>query len=81
MKKLDILQEQIKPIIEDLGYELISINWGREMGRKALIVKIDKEGGVSVEDCAKVSRAIDSIVDSSDLGENFVLIVSSKGIK
>lgn len=80
MKKLDILKDKIKPIVEDLGYELISINWGREMGRKALIIKIDRDGGISVEDCAKVSRAIDPIIDSLDLGENFILIVSSKGI-
>lgn len=80
MRKLDILKEKIRPIIEDLGYKLISINWGKEIGRKALIIKIDKEGGVSIQDCTKVSRAIDPIIDSFDLGENFVLIVSSKGI-
>lgn len=80
MTSLKEIEEKIKPIIEDLGCEFISINWGSEEGRKALIIKIDKEGGVSVEDCARVSRAIDPIIDSSDLGGNFVLIVSSKGI-
>lgn len=80
MISLKIVREKIKPIIEDLGYELISVNWGSEEGRRALIIKIDKENGISVEDCAKVSREIDSIINSLDLGENFILIVSSKGI-
>ncbi len=80
MISLKIVEEKIRPIIENLGYEFVSINWGSEEGRRALIIKIDKEDGISVEDCAKVSREIDSIIDSLDLGENFVLIVSSKGI-
>lgn len=80
MTDLKIVEKEIRSIIEDLGYKLVSINWGRETGKKALIIKIDREGGISVEDCAKVSRAIDPIIDSLDLGENFVLIVSSKGV-
>lgn len=80
MINLEEVREKIKPVIEDMGYVFISLNWGREEGRRALIIKIDKEGGVSVEDCAKVSRRVDPIIDSLDLGENFVLIVSSKGI-
>lgn len=80
MISLKSLETKIKPIITELGYQLVSIKWGSEDGKKALIIKIDKENGISVEDCAKVSRKIDSIIDESDLGENFVLIVSSKGI-
>jgi ribosome maturation factor RimP len=46
-----------------------------------LIIKIDKEGGVNVEDCAQVSRIIDPILESADLIEkSWVLIVSSPGI-
>lgn len=80
MVDLKIIEKEIKPIIEDLGYTFFSISWGHESGKKALIIKIDKEEGISIEDCARVSRAIDPIIDSLDLGENFVLIVSSKGI-
>jgi len=79
------LKEKVKGliggVIEDMGYKLVDIKFGSEEGRFALIIKIDKEGGVSVEDCAKVSRVIDPILEDADLIEkSWVLIVSSPGI-
>jgi ribosome maturation factor RimP len=75
------VKELIKDVIDDMGYELIDIQFGSEEGRFALIIKINREGGVSVEDCAKVSRVIDSILEEADLIEkSWVLIVSSPGI-
>ncbi len=79
------LKEEIRSLIEekinDLGYNLYDISFGSEGGRFALIIKIDKEGGVSVEDCAKVSRIIDLILEEADLiKREWVLIVSSPGI-
>jgi ribosome maturation factor RimP len=75
------VRELIEETIEDLGYKLVDIVLGSENGRFALIIKIDKEGGVNVEDCAKVSRVIDPILEEADLIEkSWVLIVSSPGI-
>jgi ribosome maturation factor RimP len=75
------VKELIEGVIEDTGYKLVDIYFGSEGGRFALIIKIDKEGGVSVEDCAKVSRLINPILESADLIEkSWVLIVSSPGI-
>jgi ribosome maturation factor RimP len=74
------VRDLIEGVIEDMGYKLVDIQLGSEEGRFALIIKIDKEGGVSVEDCAKVSRVIDPILESADLIEkSWVLIVSSPG--
>ncbi len=74
------VRELVKDVIEDMGYKLVDIQFGSEEGRFALIIKIDKEGGVNVEDCAKVSRVIDPILESADLIEkSWVLIVSSPG--
>jgi ribosome maturation factor RimP len=75
------VRDLIEGVIEDMGYKLVGIQFGSEEGRFALIIKIDKEGGVSVEDCANVSRVIDPILEEADLIEkSWVLIVSSPGI-
>lgn len=76
------VRELIEEVIEDMGYKLFDIQFGSENGRFALIIKIDKEGGVNIEDCAKVSRVIDPILEEADLvKKSWVLIVSSPGIK
>jgi ribosome maturation factor RimP len=75
------VRDLIEGVIEDMGYKLVDIQFGSEEGRFALIIKIDKEGGVNVEDCAQVSRVIDPILEEADLIEkSWVLIVSSPGI-
>ena len=82
MNLKDKIKELIKEPIEDMGYKLFDIQFGSENGRFSLIIKIDKEGGVSVEDCAKVSRTIDPILEKADLIEkSWILIVSSPGIE
>jgi len=79
------LKEEIKNLVEDtiesMGYELVDIVFGSENGKFALIIKINKEGGVNVEDCASVSREIDEIIEESGLiKKSWILIVSSPGI-
>jgi ribosome maturation factor RimP len=75
------VRELIEKTIEDLGYNLFDIIFGSEGGKFALIIKINKEGGVNIEDCANVSRAIDPILEESGLiDKSWVLIVSSPGI-
>jgi ribosome maturation factor RimP len=81
MELKEKIKELIESVIEDMGYRLVDIQFGSEGGRFALIIKIDKEGGVNVEDCAQVSRVIDPILESANLIEkSWVLIVSSPGI-
>lgn len=75
------IKNLIKETIEDMGYELLKVNLGCEEGKRALMIFINKKGGVSVEDCAKVSRTIEPILDQADLiKESYILIVSSPGI-
>jgi len=75
------VKELIESVIEDMGYKLIDIQIGSEAGKFALIIKIDKEGGVNVEDCAKVSREIDSILENANLiKKSWILVVSSPGM-
>jgi len=75
------LAEIVTPAIEDLGYELVRI---RLMGGKTRLLQImaDRpEGGIIVEDCAKISTAVSAILDVEDpIAENYTLEVSSPGI-
>ena len=71
----------VTPAIEALGFELVRI---RLMGSKTRILQVmaDRpDGGIIVEDCAKISTAISAILDVEDpLDDQYVLEVSSPGI-
>ncbi len=75
------LAEIITPVIEDMGYELVRV---RLMSGKTstLQVMADKpEGGIEVDDCAKISTAIGAVLDVEDpIVDEYALEVSSPGI-
>ena len=75
------LQELLQGSVEDLGCGL----WGIECQRvgRYLTVRlfIDKEGGVTVEDCADVSRQVSAVLDVEDpIADKYNLEVSSPGL-
>lgn len=75
------LTEMFEPVASALGCEL----WGVEymaQGRRALLrVYIDKEGGIGVDDCEKVSRQVSSVLDVEDpIQSEYTLEVSSPGM-
>lgn len=70
-------------VIEDLGYELVEVTYAKQYGSMALtfIIDTDKEGGIGLDDCETVSRAIDPILDEQDfLPDGYNLNVSSPGL-
>ncbi|NLZ48199.1 MAG: ribosome maturation factor RimP [Clostridiales bacterium] len=84
MKKqvlLEKLNKLIEPIVVGLGYELYHIEYKKEDGEYYLRVYIDKEGGISLSDCEKVSRPISDMLDVEDpISDSYYLEVSSPGI-
>ena len=75
------LQEMPQGAVEDLGCEL----WGIECQRTGRFMTvrlfIDKEGGVTVDDCADVSRQVSAILDVEDpIADKYNLEVSSPGL-
>ena len=75
------LQEMLQDAVEDLGCEL----WGIECQRAGRFMTvrlfIDKEGGVTVDDCADVSRQVSAILDVEDpIADKYNLEVSSPGL-
>lgn len=77
-----VLIELLEPVVESLGCEL----WGLEHhagGRRRSLVRlyIDKENGVGLEDCEKVSRQVSSVLDVEDpIRGEYTLEVSSPGM-
>jgi ribosome maturation factor RimP len=77
----DELEELLSPTINDMGYEL----WGCEylpQGKHSLLrIYIDKEDGIGVEDCQKVSKQVSALLDVEDpIPGNYSLEISSPGI-
>ena len=70
-----------KPIADELKYELYHIEYVKENGEFYLRIYIDKEGGISLEDCEKLSRRVSEIIDVEDpIKEAYFLEVSSPGL-
>lgn len=71
----------IEPIVEDMGYELVGVDYRKNGETGLLCVYIDHENGVNVDDCAKISHQISAIMDVEDpIKEHYTLEVSSPGL-
>lgn len=69
-----------KPVVEDEGCELWAVEYVREAGSWYLRVLIDKDGGVGIDDCERISRRLDSILDEADpIPDSYVFEVGSAG--
>ena len=84
--KVNALVEQIaeivKPIAEELSYDIYHIEYVKESGEYYLRIYIDKESGIDLNDCEKVSNEINEILDKADyIKEQYYLEVSSPGIE
>ena len=78
----DIVREAIEPTVNELGYEIWDVTYSKVGADYHLEITIDKEGGINIEDCEKVHRAIDPILDEIDPIEGFYYLdVSSPGVE
>jgi ribosome maturation factor RimP len=72
----------IEPSIDNMGLELVEVEFKKEQGQWILRVYIDREGGVRLQDCEKVSREIEPLLDVEDpVIHSFTLEVSSPGLQ
>lgn len=86
MKKEDSITARlftvIKPVIESLDLSLWDIEFKKEGASWFLRVYIDKDGGVTIDDCEAASRALDPVLDEADIIEqSYYLEVSSPGVE
>ncbi|MBO7341152.1 MAG: ribosome maturation factor RimP [Clostridia bacterium] len=76
------VREGITPTADALGYMLWDVEFLKEGARRILRVTIDSENGITIEDCEKMHRAIDPILDEIDpIEDAYDLEVSSPGIE
>ncbi len=81
MKTTGICENLCKAKIESMGFELCDVEYQKEYGDWVLTFYIDKPGGVTIDECEAVSRAIEPILDEADpIESEYVLSVSSLGI-
>ncbi len=71
----------VDPIARRLGLEVIEVLYEKKFDGMNLTVVIDKDGGVTIDDCERLHRAIDAPLDELDpIAESYTLNVSSPGI-
>lgn len=76
----DKITELARPVVEEAGCSLWDVEYVREAGTWYLRVYIDKDGGVSINDCENISRELDPILDEADpISESYVFEVGSAG--
>lgn len=71
----------LEPIVEEKGLELVDVEFVKEGANWYLRIYIDKDGGVSIDDCEGVSRTLEAKLDETDpIEQAYILEVSSPGI-
>lgn len=74
-------EELLAPIVEQNGFELVDVEYVKEAGTWYLRGYIDKEGGITVNDCETVSRAFSDRLDENDfIEDSYIMEISSPGI-
>lgn len=69
------------PVLEDIGFELIDVEYLTMHGKWVLRLYIDKEDGVTIDNCVEVSRELGDLLDIKDIiNHEYVLEVSSPGL-
>ena len=78
----DTVREAIEPTVTDLGYRIWDVTYQKVGADYHLEITIDSDEGIDIEDCERVHRAIDPILDEVDPIEGFYYLeVSSPGIE
>jgi ribosome maturation factor RimP len=84
VKKADIekkTEELVLPIIQAEGCELWDVEYVKEGSDMYLRIYADKEGGIMIDDCVTISRALEAKLDEEDFIEDaYILEVSSPGL-
>ena len=74
-------EQLIQPLIDANNFELVDVEFVKEGSDWYLRVYIDKDGGITVDDCKLISRAFNEILDREDyISEQYIFEVSSPGL-
>lgn len=77
----DIVYDIAKPVIDRFGFELVEIEYKKEGADWYLRIYLDKEGGITIDDCQSVSEEVSDLLDEADpIDHSYIFEVSSPGI-
>ena len=80
-KVTELVADVVTPLAEARGDELVDVEYVKEAGNWYLRIYIDKEGGISIDDCEIVSRELGDLLDKDDfIEDSYILEVSSPGL-
>lgn len=81
-KIIDLVCEKINPIIEKLGYDVVEVEFVKKVDGMNLTFYIDRNEGVTIDDCEKIHKAIDDPLDELNPTKDgkYILNVSSVGL-
>ncbi len=75
------VERYLLPLMEEHHFELVDVEYVKEAGTWYLRAYIDKEGGIAVDDCEVISRALSDWLDKEDfIDDSYILEVSSPGL-
>ena len=79
---VEICQRLAQPVLQELGLELWDVRFEKEGTIWYLRYFIDKDGGVTIDDCENFSRRVDKLLDEADpIDQSYCLEVSSPGVE
>ena len=78
---VDNVEELVTPIIDENDFELVDVEYVKEGANWYLRVYADKDGGITIDDCVLISRALEVKLDEEDfIQDAYILEVSSPGL-
>lgn len=81
MKVTETVAAIVEPTIAELGYELYDVDFHKEYDNWELMLIIDSKDGITLDDCERVSRAVEPLLDEADpIEQAYYLTVSSVGL-
>lgn len=74
-------EELLQPLMEEYHFELVDVEYVKEGGNWYLRAYIDKDGGITFDDCEIVSRRMSDLLDQYDyIEDSYIFEVSSPGL-
>ena len=78
----ETVRELVEPTVKELGYEIYDVEYSKIGTELHLEITIDSENGINIDDCEKVHRAIEPMIDEADPIDSFYYLdVSSPGLE
>lgn len=75
-----VVAEMVMPFLDKEGFELVDVEYVSEGGNRYLRVYVDKEGGIDIDECGRVSEYLSDQLDQKDpIADAYILEVSSPG--